>query len=67
MMSPYRSNTFTREPADPLAPTGGAQYHVGTEAQRIMGNEVREDRHLRGCVVRSLVLSFGLLSAFRLI
>lgn len=50
---------FTREPADPLTPTG-AQDDVGTETQRIMGSEVREERH-QGCVVRSLVLSFGLL------
>ncbi|TNM99911.1 hypothetical protein fugu_012944 [Takifugu bimaculatus] len=43
------SGTFTREPADPLTLTGEAQY-VGTETQRIMGNQVREERHLKGCV-----------------
>ncbi|XP_060896633.1 uncharacterized protein LOC132975828 isoform X1 [Labrus mixtus] len=49
-LSPTAS-TFTREDADPLTPAREAQCIVGTETQRIMGKEVKEEQNrLKGCV-----------------
>ncbi|XP_044070794.1 spectrin beta chain, non-erythrocytic 1 isoform X6 [Siniperca chuatsi] len=49
-LSPTGS-TFTREDADPLTPAREPQCNVGTEAQRIMGKEVKEEQNrLKGCV-----------------
>ncbi|XP_074531898.1 uncharacterized protein mymx isoform X2 [Halichoeres trimaculatus] len=45
------STAFTREDADPLTPAREAQCIVGTETQRIMGKEVKEEQNrLKGCV-----------------
>lgn len=53
MFSPT-SSTFTREIADPLTPAQQPQCSVGTETQRIMGKEVKEEQNrLKGCVVSS--------------
>ncbi|XP_028458692.1 uncharacterized protein mymx isoform X3 [Perca flavescens] len=42
---------FTREDADPLTPAREPQCNVGTEMQRIMGKEVKEEQNrLKGCV-----------------
>ncbi|XP_042358037.1 uncharacterized protein LOC121954542 isoform X2 [Plectropomus leopardus] len=42
---------FTREDADPLTPGREPQCNVGTETQRIMGKEVKEEQNrLKGCV-----------------
>ncbi|XP_069394661.1 uncharacterized protein [Paralichthys olivaceus] len=50
MLSPTGS-TFTREDADPLTPACEPQGNVGTETQRIMGKEVKEEQNrLKGCV-----------------
>nr|XP_046257832.1 uncharacterized protein LOC124065941 isoform X2 [Scatophagus argus] len=44
-------STFTREDADPLTPAREPQCNVGTETQRIMGKEVKEEQNrLKGCV-----------------
>nr|XP_020456860.1 uncharacterized protein LOC109960822 [Monopterus albus] len=44
-------STFTREDADPLTPAREPQCSVGTETQRIMGKEVKEEQNrLKGCV-----------------
>ncbi|XP_059215933.1 spectrin beta chain, non-erythrocytic 5 [Centropristis striata] len=49
-LSPTGS-TFTREDADPLTPARDPQCIVGTETQRIMGKEVKEEQNrLKGCV-----------------
>uniref|UniRef100_A0A671VLS9 Uncharacterized LOC115596860 n=1 Tax=Sparus aurata TaxID=8175 RepID=A0A671VLS9_SPAAU len=49
-LSPTGS-TFTREDADPLTPAREPQCNVGTETQRIMGKEVKEEQNrLKGCV-----------------
>ncbi|XP_076599688.1 uncharacterized protein mymx isoform X3 [Chaetodon auriga] len=49
-LSPAGS-TFTREDADPLTPAREPQCNVGTEAQRIMGKEVKEEQNrMKGCV-----------------
>ncbi|XP_053292884.1 spectrin beta chain, non-erythrocytic 2 [Pleuronectes platessa] len=49
-LSPTGS-TFTREEADPLTLASEPQGNVGTEAQRIMGKEVKEEQNrLKGCV-----------------
>uniref|UniRef100_A0A3Q3MIK4 Uncharacterized LOC113131773 n=1 Tax=Mastacembelus armatus TaxID=205130 RepID=A0A3Q3MIK4_9TELE len=49
-LSPTGS-TFTREDADPLTLGQEAQWNVGTETQRIMGKEVKEEQNrLKGCV-----------------
>ncbi|KAM3606718.1 uncharacterized protein V6R79_021938 [Siganus canaliculatus] len=43
--------TFTREDSDPLTPAWEAQCNVGTETQRLMGKEVKEEQNrLKGCV-----------------
>ncbi|XP_031139979.1 uncharacterized protein LOC116039359 isoform X2 [Sander lucioperca] len=45
------SPAFTREDADPLTPAREPQCNVGTEMQRIMGKEVKEEQNrLKGCV-----------------
>ncbi|XP_034538370.1 uncharacterized protein LOC117811970 [Notolabrus celidotus] len=42
---------FTREDADPLTPAREPQCIVGTETQRLMGKEVKEEQNrLKGCV-----------------
>ncbi|XP_030011237.1 spectrin beta chain, non-erythrocytic 5-like isoform X3 [Sphaeramia orbicularis] len=42
---------FTREDGDPVTPARESQGHVGTEAQRTMGKEVKEEQNrLKGCV-----------------
>lgn len=49
-LSPTDS-TFTREDADLLTPVREPQCNVGTETQRIMGKEVKEEQNrLKGCV-----------------
>ncbi|KAG7999958.1 Spectrin beta chain [Nibea albiflora] len=49
-LSPTGS-TFTREDADPLTPAREPECNVGTETQRIMGKEVKEEQNrLKGCV-----------------
>ncbi|XP_071337194.1 uncharacterized protein [Trachinotus anak] len=49
-LSPIGS-TFTREDADPLTLAREPQCNVGTEMQRIMGKEVKEEQNrLKGCV-----------------
>ncbi|XP_037637681.1 uncharacterized protein LOC119495375 isoform X3 [Sebastes umbrosus] len=49
-LSPTGS-AFTREDADPLTPAREPQCNVGTETQRIMGKEVKEEQNrLKGCV-----------------
>ncbi|XP_051271545.1 spectrin beta chain, non-erythrocytic 1 isoform X6 [Dicentrarchus labrax] len=49
-LSPTGS-TFTREDADPLTLAREPQCNVGTETQRIMGKEVKEEQNrLKGCV-----------------
>nr|XP_019944405.1 PREDICTED: spectrin alpha chain, non-erythrocytic 1-like [Paralichthys olivaceus] len=58
MLSPTGS-TFTREDADPLTPACEPQGNVGTETQRIMGKEVKEEQNrLKGCVVSNQQLVF---------
>ncbi|XP_070697709.1 spectrin beta chain, non-erythrocytic 1 [Pempheris klunzingeri] len=48
---PPTGSTFTREDADPLTPAREPQCNVGTETQRIMGKEVKEEQNrLKGCV-----------------
>lgn len=64
LCSPYRSDrtphvpngsTFARETADPLTPAREPQCIVGTDAQRIMGKEVKEEQNrLKGCAVSDL-------------
>lgn len=57
-LSPTGS-TFTREDADPLTPAREPQCNVGTETQRIMGKEVKEEQNrLKGCVVSCLCIWF---------
>lgn len=57
-LSPIGS-TFTREDADPLTLAKGPQCNVGTEPQRIMGKEVKEEQNrLKGCVVSSYGIPF---------
>lgn len=52
-------STFTREDADPLTPAGEPQCNVGTETQRIMGKEVKEEQNrMKGCVVSNFGISF---------
>ncbi|CAJ1067414.1 uncharacterized protein LOC121511110 [Xyrichtys novacula] len=49
-LSPTGS-AFTREDSDPLTPAREPQCNVGTETQRIMGKEVKEEQNrLKGCV-----------------
>ncbi|XP_029306060.1 uncharacterized protein mymx [Cottoperca gobio] len=49
-LSPTGS-AFTREDADPLTPAREPQCNVGTETQRIMGKEVKEEQNrLKGFV-----------------
>ncbi|XP_041803637.1 uncharacterized protein LOC121613964 isoform X2 [Chelmon rostratus] len=49
-LSPTGS-TFTREDADPLTPAREPHCNVGTETQRIMGKEVKEEQNrMKGCV-----------------
>ncbi|XP_067381669.1 spectrin beta chain, non-erythrocytic 1 isoform X5 [Channa argus] len=49
-LSPTGS-TFTREEADPMTLTREPRDNVGTETQRIMGKEVKEEQNrLKGCV-----------------
>ncbi|XP_026211055.1 uncharacterized protein LOC113158924 isoform X3 [Anabas testudineus] len=49
-LSPTGS-TFTREDTDPLTPAREPQCNVGTETQRIMGKEVKEEQNrMKGCV-----------------
>ncbi|XP_063730932.1 uncharacterized protein LOC134858766 isoform X5 [Eleginops maclovinus] len=49
-LSPNGS-AFTREDADPLTPAQEPQCNVGTETQRLMGKEVKEEQNrLKGCV-----------------
>ncbi|XP_037322097.2 uncharacterized protein LOC119214430 isoform X1 [Pungitius pungitius] len=44
-------SAFTREDADPLTPAREPQCNVGTETQRIMGKESKEEQNrLKGCV-----------------
>ncbi|KAM4607673.1 uncharacterized protein mymx isoform 2-T2 [Polymixia lowei] len=48
---PPTGSAFTREDADPLTPAREPQCNVGTEPQRIMGKEVKEEQNrLKGCV-----------------
>lgn len=48
-------SAFARETADPLTPGQEPQCIVGTDAQRIMGKEVKEEQNrLKGCTVSSL-------------
>lgn len=47
------SSAFTRETADPLTQAPEPQFKAGTETQRIMGKEVREERRLESCAVSS--------------
>ncbi|XP_031727403.1 uncharacterized protein mymx isoform X1 [Anarrhichthys ocellatus] len=48
---PPTGSAFTREDADPLTPAREPQCSVGTEMQRIMGKEVKEEQNrLKGCV-----------------
>ncbi|XP_039995004.1 uncharacterized protein LOC120796340 isoform X3 [Xiphias gladius] len=48
---PPTGSTFTREDADPLTLAREPQCNVGTETQRIMGKEVKEEQNrLKGCV-----------------
>ncbi|XP_034096924.1 spectrin beta chain, non-erythrocytic 1 isoform X8 [Gymnodraco acuticeps] len=50
VLSPTGS-AFTREDADPLTPAREPQSNVGTETQRLMGKEVKEEQNrLKGCV-----------------
>ncbi|XP_071392046.1 spectrin beta chain, non-erythrocytic 5-like [Centroberyx affinis] len=47
---PPAGPAFTREDADPLTPAREPQCNVGTEPQRIMGKEVKEEQNrLKGC------------------
>lgn len=56
---PPTGSAFTREDADPLTPAREPQCNVGTETQRIMGKEVKEEQNrLKGCVVSSFGISF---------
>ncbi|XP_034408319.1 uncharacterized protein LOC117744242 isoform X3 [Cyclopterus lumpus] len=48
---PPTGSAFTREAADPLTPAQEPHCNVGTEMQRIMGKEVKEEQNrLKGCV-----------------
>ncbi|XP_068581389.1 uncharacterized protein [Cebidichthys violaceus] len=48
---PPTGSAFTREDADPLTPAREPQCSVGTETQRIMVKEVKEEQNrLKGCV-----------------
>lgn len=48
-------SAFARETADPLTPGREPQCIVGTDAQRIMGKEVKEEQNrLKGCAVSGL-------------
>lgn len=56
---PPTGSTFTREDADPLTLAREPQCNVGTETQRIMGKEVKEEQNrLKGCVVSCSGISF---------
>lgn len=56
---PPSGSTFAREIADPLTPAREPQCNVGTDAQRIMGKEVKEEQNrLKGGVVSGFRLSF---------
>ncbi|XP_029926849.1 uncharacterized protein mymx isoform X2 [Myripristis murdjan] len=48
---PPSGSTFTREDVDPVTSPREPQSNVGTEPQRIMGKEVKEEQNrLKGCV-----------------
>ncbi|KAF7664016.1 hypothetical protein LDENG_00192520 [Lucifuga dentata] len=55
---PPTGSAFTREDADPLTLAREPQGNMGTEPQRIMGKEVKEEQNrLKGCAVSSSGIS----------
>lgn len=55
---PPTGSAFSREDVDPLTLLREPQSCVGTETQRLMGKEVKEEQNrLKGCVVSSFGIS----------